>query len=482
MAWLTLNTLAVKVVTVLGQIALAWLLMPEDFGLIGLAYTVTAFTGIVRGNTITNVLIARSARFDLWSNPGFWMSVASGLLAACTIVLLSPVAAWAYDSNRLHGLLYVLAGAALFEALLSVPVARLRASLRFKLIAVCQTSIDTFKMVLTVALAALGFGTYSFVIPALAGAILLFVIYWSLARPKIKWHPEFRRWRWLLSDTLALVGMQFFIVILWQGGYIMLGLFHEAAEVGLYFFAFRLSLQTLMLFSDNLTKVLFASLSTLQDDPARQTKAYLNSVRLIGPLAAGVCILQAVVADPLISLIFDDRWQGAIPILQILSVGMAIRVVAFPTGSFIQSQRRFWTVMWLQGGSAFNYLVFCGLAAWLSGPLGVAVAAMLHFMIVAPVYVCVAIFPNGYGMMDVVKLYFPAVTLGLVSAACGFGTNALLMQLGLHHPLWHILLPIVTCGLGCLAVMQYVMPNERQRLYGMLRRAPGARYILRAHA
>lgn len=472
--WLTLNTFAVKVVNVLGQIALAWFLLPEDFGLIGLAFTVTAFTGIVRGNTITNVLIQRSARFHLWSNPGFWMSVASGILASVTILALTPLASWAYQTDRIQGLLMVLAGAAFFDAIQSVPMARLRASLRFKLIAICQASIDSFRMLLTVALAFVGFGAYSFVIPMLAGSIIMLGVYWWCARPQVRWSPEFHRWKWLFKDTSVLVGMQFFSIMLWQGGYIMLGLFHDEAQVGLYYFAFRLSLQTLMLFSDNLTKVLFASLSTLKDDPKRQTRAYINSVRLIGPPAAAACILQAAVADPMLRLLFDaEKWQAAIPILQVLSVGMALRVVTFPTGSFIQSQGRFFTAMWLQGVGALNYLVFSGIAAWLSDPLGVAIAAMLHFLILTPVYTCVAIFPHGYSLIDVVKLYLPAVLMSLISGGLGFGTSALLGQAGLMHPLWHLIVPLVMSAGGCLVAMPYIMPQETDRLLGMLSKALG---------
>ena len=39
------QTVGSKVVNMAGQVVLAWLLVPADWGLIGLAYTVTAFAG-----------------------------------------------------------------------------------------------------------------------------------------------------------------------------------------------------------------------------------------------------------------------------------------------------------------------------------------------------------------------------------------------------------------------------------------------------
>ena len=44
----------------------------------------------------------------------------------------------------------------------------------------------------------------------------------------------------------------FFVMLTWQGDYIILGIMHDPKTVGIYFFAFNLSIQTMQVFTSNL--------------------------------------------------------------------------------------------------------------------------------------------------------------------------------------------------------------------------------------
>src|SRR5437667_310928 len=61
-----------KVVTILGQYALSWILVGADFGYIGLAMMVWAFGALIGAAGVREVLIRRWREFDHWATPAFW--------------------------------------------------------------------------------------------------------------------------------------------------------------------------------------------------------------------------------------------------------------------------------------------------------------------------------------------------------------------------------------------------------------------------
>ncbi|HEX7008646.1 MAG TPA: oligosaccharide flippase family protein, partial [Phycisphaeraceae bacterium] len=115
--------MSTRVLNLLGQIALAWLLLPEDFGLISLAYTVTAFASVFQQLGLHFVLIQRQAHFRRWGNAGFWMSLTAGLASSVLILVAAPFAVWSYGNPQLWGLLLLLAMGPIIEGFGLVPSA-----------------------------------------------------------------------------------------------------------------------------------------------------------------------------------------------------------------------------------------------------------------------------------------------------------------------------------------------------------------------
>ena len=81
--WVMLQTITTKGTMVVGQLILASLLSREDFGQIGLAYTVLAFVTLITNPGIDIILLKRGRRFHLWSTPAFYFSLVTGLLGLC---------------------------------------------------------------------------------------------------------------------------------------------------------------------------------------------------------------------------------------------------------------------------------------------------------------------------------------------------------------------------------------------------------------
>ncbi len=76
--------------------------------MIGLAYTVTAFIGVLQRAGLRDILIHRHAQFDRWANPVFWMSACLGIGGMLLTLSAIPLATHLYGEPMLAGLLAVL--------------------------------------------------------------------------------------------------------------------------------------------------------------------------------------------------------------------------------------------------------------------------------------------------------------------------------------------------------------------------------------
>ncbi len=419
--WGMVQSIVSKIVGFVLQIFLAKLLVEEDFGLVAMTTTVTSVTALIQDPGIRTILIQRQARFERWSTAAFWMSTMLGSLAALAICVIAPFAARFYHEPRLVGLLLVIALGAPIGTLATVTDAKLQIDLRFRFQAQLAWWNVVCHSLLSVLLAWLGWGPYSFVVPMVAVSFGRVLIQWSTTRVTIRPRLELRRWRFLLKDSGVIFISGLFSALLWQGDYMMLGCFHDKAVVGIYFFAFNLSTQTMRLFASNLVIVLFPVLSRVQGDPERQMRAYVRAARVLAIIGLPICVLQAVVAQPLFAILFHGpKWQPAIVVMQLLCVGMAVRMVGSSCTGLMQAQGQFKSLLRINIVASLTFVLAVGIAAWWSdksrAAMAVAAVAAVHFALLGPVQLWVGIRHSGGRWRDVGSVLLPSVLTCLPAA------------------------------------------------------------------
>jgi O-antigen/teichoic acid export membrane protein len=447
--WLMAQTVGSKVVGLVGQIMLAWLLTPDDFGLWGSVTIIIGFSGLIQQAGLRETLIHRQRTYHLWANSAFWMSAGLGLVGAALTAALAWPAAMFFHEPRLLGLLLVLAATAPLMSLDTVAEAKLQNQMRFGLLAGVNWGVALAQLGLTLMFALLlprEYRAYSFVLPRPFIALSRLAILWRAARPPVRWRPEVRRWKYMFSDSATLFTSNLFLMLQWQGDYIVLKRMYEAAVLGIYFLAFNLSIQTMQLFTGNLTGVLFPALSKLQGDPARQIRAFLDATRLLALIAVPLCFLQMGAADPGVRLFFqDNKWQAGIPVLQALSIGMAFRVVASPGGSLIQAQGRFRVILITNVINAFIFLALVTAGAqigndrspnvWMQPATTVGIAVAFYFATISPIFLWVAIRPSGGTWRDVGRVYAAPLLASALAATGAMWAGHLVpvQQIRGHH-------------------------------------------------
>jgi O-antigen/teichoic acid export membrane protein len=415
--WMTVQAVVTKVLGTVGQIMLAHYLLRADFGIASIAYMFSIIPVLIQQGGLRDVLIRRHHHFSRWGNAAFWMSMVLGTAGGGIMALIAPIAALVKDEPRLLDLLLLIALLFPLDSLSIVPMARLQGQMRFRLLAGITLMQTVIQYGFSILLAYWGWGPYSIILPRIPMAIMTAIICWRCAPVSLRWRMQANRWKYLIGDGAQVIVANACDTMMVYMGTIVLSAMTTNAVVGVYAFASNLSIQATALITTQLGNVLFPALSTLQHDAPRQVAAFLRAVRLLACLAVPACFLQAALADPGVHLLFPEEWWDAIPILQILSIGMAMRSIGAPSLSLLQAQGRFGTRMRLALISVCVLAALMIAGALRDGARGAAIGAAIQMIITEPLALRMAISGHGRGARDVVHALAGPVLLGTVCVA-----------------------------------------------------------------
>ena len=445
-------TVVTRLLSLAGQLVLAWLLLDRDFGLAAMAAAVAAFVTVLRETGLQQILVHRYRKIHLWMTPAFWMSVALGVFCGLVLAGIAPAAARYYREPRITGLLLVMAAGSPFFVMGTVSNAVLLAELRFRALAVVSVLQAAVTTGLMITLAALGWGAYSLAVAPIGGVVVRNAAMWGIVRPRVRPRPQFRRWRYLVGDSQYLMGTAFFMAMIMQGVYLILGRGDGASAAGIFYFSYGLSAQTVQLLAANLSGVLFPALSSLQSEPQRQVNAFVQAAKMLAYLGAPLCLLQAVLAEPGLRFLYGTKWEAAVPVFQVLSIGMIPTLINGQNWSMLQARGQFRTVCWFSAVCAASVLLSVCIGDWMGSALAVACCVTVTYGIITPVHTWLAIRPHASAwqvwrdtqlMPTIMAVAVVAVTLPLLAYWPATGRPGLLAKMAVMAALamgTHVLL------------------------------------------
>lgn len=371
-SWAMLDSLGAKALATVTQVVLAYFLAPDQFGLFAMAFAVVGFAEFASRTGIRDILIRRQSEYDEIGGTAIWMSAALGLLSSAIIALAAPAAARFYENPAVEGVLYLAAASPLITALGIVPKTRLEMQFRYRELAYINWLAAVVRIVVSIGLALAGLGVYALVAGLLAFAAVDSLAFYALTRRPRSMGFSGRAARTVCESMGALYITGLLSAVLARGDYFLLGKFADEVEVGIYFTAFTLGVQVVLMFGTNLGRVLQPALANFGDDLPRQGRAFVSALGLLLMVGVPVCLLQAALAEPLVRAFLPESYAPAALPLAILSAGMTFRLVSFFGVSAIKAQGRFRSLLVLQAVNAAQLLTLAGIGAWLGGAVGCA--------------------------------------------------------------------------------------------------------------
>lgn len=341
-SWLLLAAAGSKVFGVIQIIGLGFLLNEEDYGLFGLAIGVFGFTHALRDGGMRWLLVQRGKEIDALLGPGYWLSLASNMLAAILVLGGGYVYATAIGEPQVFGLIAVLCGSLLLTPAATVAGAVLSIDMRFKEQAWVGFWQTGFRCATLLICAAIGLGAYSFPAGMVVGSLFasIALIYVTKLTPWMR-SPKFGMWGELIKPVIWLIAGAGALTLQRQGDYFTAGFFVDAAVIGLYYFAYQFLDTIQQLIGQTVERIMVPSFVKLIDEPKRLRQAYRRAVNASVLVTVGATVCMALVADGLVRLIWGNKWVDAVTAVQILGVFFFTKVLFSLPSSLLNAKGLF---------------------------------------------------------------------------------------------------------------------------------------------
>jgi teichuronic acid exporter len=318
--WSSVERFSAKGLQFIVGIILARLLLPSDYGLIGMITIFLAISQTFVDSGFSNALIQKKDRNETDYSTVFFFNIGVGLFSYMILFFCAPLIANFFNSPELTSLTRVIGINVFITSLTVVQVAKLTISLDFKTQVKASFPSIIIGGTVGIIMAYKGYGVWALVIQSLviSGLNTLFLWLFSKWIPKAVFSKTSFKQLFSFGSKLLVTGLLNTIFI--NIYLIVIGKLFSAKQLGFY----TRALQLQKFPSENITgimqRVSFPVLSSLQDDNKKLETTFRLFIRLsvfvIFPLMIGL----AVVSEPLIRLILTDKWMPVVPLLQLLCI------------------------------------------------------------------------------------------------------------------------------------------------------------------
>ena len=319
--WSFAGQFSVQGIQFLVSIALARLLSPGDYGMIGMLAIFLAISQVFIDGGFSSALIQRKDCDDITYSTVFYINVGVSLICYGILFAAAPFIADFYGQPILKDIARVSSLSLVIGALSATNTVQLTKRIDFK----TQSKINVASAILSgitgIAMAYSGFGVWALVAQSVSLALFKLI----LTVVSVKWFPS-PVFSGIIFKELFSFGSKLVLVSLISSVYtnirsLIIGKRFSPADLGQYTTANKFATLAGTSLSGVLYNVSFPVLSKVQDDDAVLLDAYKRFLSVSAFAIFPLMMLLAGIAEPLIRFLVTDKWLECVPFLQILCFG-----------------------------------------------------------------------------------------------------------------------------------------------------------------
>lgn len=328
LAWIASARWLSQLLRWIATIAMAKLLLPADYGIVGMAMVVIGLVNQVAEFGLGAAVVQHRdlSRDTERRVAGVALLVALGLGAATAAT--GPALAAFYSQDALLLVLPVLSIRFLIDACATVPRAILARELRFKHLALIEAAESTVMAVAGLIVAYWTRSYWALIAANLASGLVFAVLANASVLIVPRWPGRFRDLRSLLTFGRDLVVSRMAWFTFSNADFVIVGRLLGAEALGAYTLAWSLASAPAEKFAGLVLSVAPAILSNAKGQAGEVRRLFLSMVQgvalVIFPLATGL----ALVAEPLVMLVLGPQWAAAIGPLRLLALAFILRSLA----------------------------------------------------------------------------------------------------------------------------------------------------------
>lgn len=465
--WVTISTIGSKGLAMLRKLILARLLFPKDFGLVGYATLIIGALDLFRELGFSSALIYRKDDIEEAANTTFVALIMSSIFLYVVTWVAAPLAARFFRNNELITVLRVLCLTFVVSAISQVPLTLLAKGMGFKNKVIPEIISGLGGLILSVALAALGYGVWAIVYGQVLSSVMLSALVWFFC----SWRPTLV-FSWRVAKELweygkSIVGFQIMVFFITNIDSTFIGRFLGDNALGTYNLSYELSNLPATHLSRIVGQVMFPAFSKVQHDLNRLREAFFQSMKYVSLVAVPISIITIFFAKAFIEEAYGAKWYWAIQPLQFLAIYGLARSIAVNMGNVFKAGGKPNWLMYIAGVRLAVMAIFLYPVILLDGVRGVA---WLSAIVSVVDWVASMILTNriiSASWTRYARILVPMLVVALITTALSYwGYSYLILFV---HPF--ILLPLAGgVALGSYLAIMYAYDHDVRVTAGQIMR------------
>lgn len=306
------------VISFIANMVLARLLVPEDFGCIGIIYIFVSFADLLVDSGLAGALIQKKGVTQKDYDTVFTTNFAISVFLYVLIFVSAPFFARYFNILHLDLYLRIVSISILFRAFFVVQSADLLKNLRFKEISINGIVTTAGSVIVAIVMAIYGLGIWSLVAKNLIQPLLSCIMYRISSSVKCKFGIDKQSFKQLFGFGWFAMLTSFIDVLYANTVAFIVGKKYTVKDLGYYNQAN--SLQQIPSYSLALVikQVLFPHMARIHDDKEKM-KEYSQRVMIVATFAIFPVMLYLIsFAKPIVVLLYSDKWLPSAIFFQIL--------------------------------------------------------------------------------------------------------------------------------------------------------------------
>lgn len=319
--WVSLINVLERAIQLGRVVILAAILVPADFGLLGIGLLVLAVLEQFSRLGIDEALIQKEeSDVDRYLDTVLWLKIARGATISTIAFLLAPFAAQFFSEPRALDVIRALALVPLLKGFRNPGVVYFQKDLQFHKQFVLRISATAANFLVAVGYGIVQPTVWALVFGTITGAIVGTLISYPIHPYRPGLSLELQEVRDLLGYGKWLTAFSGILFINNQGDDAFVGWFLDSTALGFYQLGYRISNAPATEITHVIGSVLFPTYSELQNDVSALRSAFFQVFNLVSIIAFPMVVGMIVVAPPFVSLLWGAKWEPMIPIIQLLAL------------------------------------------------------------------------------------------------------------------------------------------------------------------
>ena len=318
--WQGMERLGTQAISLLTSIILARLLAPSEFGLLTIMLVFTSIGEVIIDCGLNNALIQKPQIDDQDCSSVFFANISLSLLLYAVLFFMAPWVGRLYKEMSLVLMLRVLGLVMVIRSFSQVQQALLFRRMQFRL---------NFKITWTALIASgtvgctmafLGFGVWALVSAQITTALVCNLGLYYFVRFRPRWFFSWKKLAGLLNFGSKLMLGSLLDAIYNKVFSLFVGKFYNVNALSFYERGNHLPSAAINSITGTIGSVLFPAFSEVQNDRESLRKIVRSSLRISMFIVTPLLGLFVIEAEPIIVILFSEKWREAIPYMQIAAI------------------------------------------------------------------------------------------------------------------------------------------------------------------